>query len=111
MKHAGGTALDIPGEDETVPEAVETPASHRPRPCSKGIASPRLDATGESLVLPNTQTPKRTRAAEKAEEFTRRHCETFREEYLSRGYDPQAHSLPELWRSRWPRDGALAGLF
>ena len=39
VKVADGTALDLPGEDETVPETPAWPAPLRPHLCSDGAAS------------------------------------------------------------------------
>lgn len=47
--------------------------------CSKGFMSPCPETKRGALVLPDTQTPKRSRATGTDEEFMKRHYETFRE--------------------------------
>ena len=71
----------VPPPDEYViaPDAAEWPESQQPRPCARSDASLNPEASGDSLPVPNTQTPKRARTTKKDEEFTRRHSEISRE--------------------------------
>ena len=67
--------LDV---DEIAADAPEWPESERPRKCPIRDVSSKPDSSGDSVAVPNTQTPRRTRATNRDDEFLKRHCVTRR---------------------------------
>ena len=74
-----GTVLPPLEEDVITPDAPNWPGSQRPRFRRKSNVSLNSELSGDSAAAPNTQTPKRTRAANKDGEVMKRHCKTYRE--------------------------------
>ena len=73
-----GMVLSPPDEDVIAPEAPKRPEFRRPRLWSPRRLSMRQVSSGDSAAVPNVQAAKRTRTADKDEEFLNRRCATSR---------------------------------
>ena len=86
-----GVLAGSPSADEIALEAPLLRATYHPRFCSTRAKEPSHDEMGEYMVFPNTQTPKRLgrelgspspqriRTSDGDQEFTDRHCKSFRD--------------------------------